>query len=186
MARKKTIESGKVVRTSSSGKRQISKRHSAALTEAEKDTFLDHLAQCCNVSASAEACGRSDQSYYKLRDNDPQFAARWQAALEAGHATIEALLLERARDALQARVGDGERCDGESDGAAKGRAFALAMDTEQILRLMWMHRRTVATGQRRGGRPMGPAASEEEAASAILKKLTVLRKRLDAKNAKKA
>ena len=168
----------KVVRHNVNGMKQIAQRRNRAITTQEKEAFLDHLAQCCNTTASAEAAGRSYDGFNRIRQRDPQFAAQWQDALEAGHAAIEALMLERARMALQAK----KPTKGKSKAASAGAEFALSMDADQILRLMTLHRRTV-NGGRRGGSAASPAASEEEACAAILKKLTVLRKRIDAKKA---
>jgi hypothetical protein len=182
MAKETPVGRGKVVRRNVNGRAQIAKHRNRAITAEEKAAFLGHLSGCCNVTASAVAAGRTHDGFYRIRNRDPEFAAQWQGALEAGHATIEALMLERARMALEA-----EKHDGEAGSAARqqGTAFALSMDSDQILRLLAFHRRSV-NGDRRVGKSVGPAASEEEATAAILKKLALLRKRLDAKNAKKA
>jgi hypothetical protein len=177
MTRERKAGPDKVVRHNVNGKPQIARRRNNAITAAEKEAFLDHLAQCCNATASAVAAGRSYDGFNRIRRLDPEFSAQWQDALEAGHANIEALMLERARMALEAK-----KPDGESDASKQGFAFALSMDADQILRLLAFHRRTV-NGGKRGGPPVGPAASEEVACAAILKKLAVLRKRIDAEKA---
>lgn len=167
----------KVVRRNINGKPQIATRRNRAITAAEKAAFLDHLAQCCNVTASAAAAGRSVDGFNRIRNRDAEFAAAWQDALKSGYAMIEALMLERAKQALEAK-----KADGASAAARQGAEYALAMDSELILRLLTLHRRTVQ-GDRRGGNAPPVAASEEVACAAILKKLKQLRKRNNAKKA---
>lgn len=175
MASERKAGQGKVVRRNVNGKPQIAKQRNRAITEKEKQAFLDHLARCCNGQASAKAAGRSYDGFNAIRNRDPEFAAQWQDALAAGYAFIEALLLERSRIALQAK----KPKQGESEATRQGTEFAMSMDADQILRLMAFNKRAV-NGGRHGGPPPGPAASEEEACAAILKKLAVLRKRIDA------
>jgi hypothetical protein len=176
MPSEKKARPGKVVRRNNNGTPQIAKQRGRVITAREKQAFLDHLSRCSNASASAEAAGRSYDGFNEIRKRDPEFAALWQDALQAGYAYVEALILERSRIALEAE----KPKEGESEAARQGAQFALSMDADQILRLMTLHKRTV-NGGRRGGNAPRPAASEEEAAAAIMKKLAVLRRRLDAK-----
>ena len=70
-------------------------------SEEAEAVFLDHLAASCNVTVSAKEAGFSPEAIYRRRRNDPAFAQRWQAALEQGYARIEALLVQRATEALE-------------------------------------------------------------------------------------
>jgi hypothetical protein len=63
--------------------------------------FLDHLAATANVMASAKACGFTPQALYARRRKDAAFQQRWDAALAQGYAHIEALLVQRAIEALE-------------------------------------------------------------------------------------
>ncbi len=185
MATEQEAGRGKVIRNTVNGQPQIAKRRNRAITMSEKQAFLDHLAKCCNVTASAMATGRSYDGFSRIRIRDPEFAAQWQDAIEAGHATIEALMLERAHMALQAEqptVSSGKEEEGSSEASAQGSQFALSMNADQILRLLVLHRSTV-NGAKRGGPSKRAAASEDVACAAILKKLDVLRKRIDGKKA---
>ena len=188
MATEQNAGSDTVIRNTVNGTPQIAKRRNRAITNGEKQAFLDHLAQCCNVSVSAAAAGRSYDGFNRIRIRDPQFAALWRDALETGYAHIEALMLERAHMALQAENLDAADIGSEQDAQqvkeakAQGARLALSMDADQILRMLSFHRRTV-NGGKRGGSPKRAAASEEVACAAILKKLQVLRKRIDAKKA---
>jgi hypothetical protein len=66
--------------------------------QAEK-RFLDHLAATANVMASAQACGFTTPALYSRRD--ATFRQRWDVALAQGYAHIEALLVQRAIEALE-------------------------------------------------------------------------------------
>lgn len=172
---------GKVLGTNMHGQPILARRDKRKITEAEKRAFLDHLAECCNGEASAQAAGRRYAAFYRIRRRDPQFDADWRDALQAGHAAIEALMIERAHIALLAKkTGGPDETDEPSAASIAGAEYALSMDSDQILRLLAHNQRTVSGG-RRGGNTPRPAASEEEACAAILKKLKQLRKRIDAK-----
>jgi hypothetical protein len=201
MAKQVRLGDEKVIRAGPHGKALVGKPNRNAISGEQRASFLDHLSCCSNVRASAAAVGLRQNALYRMRHRDPEFAAQWQDALTAGYATIEALLLERARLALEARRSGKNSPDDRADGTAPvdgpdgnqgggggadalaaGDDFALSMDSDQILKLLAAHRRTI-NGTPRGGRRPGPAASEAEACEAIRKKLDALRKRIDAKKA---
>jgi hypothetical protein len=58
--------------------------------------FLGHLAASCNVKASAQAVGMSEQGVHRLRLRSPEFRTAWEAAIEEGYVRLELFLLERA------------------------------------------------------------------------------------------
>jgi hypothetical protein len=58
--------------------------------------FLVHLAQTCNVSASAKVAGVTARPVYDLRKTSVDFCAKWMAALREGYARLEANLLAEA------------------------------------------------------------------------------------------
>jgi hypothetical protein len=70
--------------------------------------FLDQLAASCNVTASAQGAGFTPAAVYKRRRRDPGFAQRWEAALQQGYARLEALLVQRAIEALEGFAPDPE------------------------------------------------------------------------------
>src|SRR5687767_13160335 len=85
-------------RITGGNKRRIQKRRAPrqAFTAAKRQVFLDHLASCANVTASAKAGGVGVSTVYDARRREPDFAEQWADAMDAGYATLEALLLERA------------------------------------------------------------------------------------------
>jgi hypothetical protein len=85
------------VTTPGNGRRvQVRKAVRSAFTPAKRQAFLDHLSSCANVTRSAAAAGVGISTVYDARRRDPVFAAQWAEAMDAGYATLEALLIERA------------------------------------------------------------------------------------------
>lgn len=83
--------------TGGNGRRvQVRKAVRGAFGAEKRQAFLDHLAACCNVTRAAAAAGVGVSTVYDTRRRDPAFAAQWDEAIEAGYATLEALLIERA------------------------------------------------------------------------------------------
>jgi hypothetical protein len=68
-------------------------------TEEKRQTFLDHLAGCCNLGRAAAAAGVSAVTINYHRRRDPAFAAQVDDALEAGYDALEAAMIERAAGA---------------------------------------------------------------------------------------
>lgn len=58
--------------------------------------FLDALADTCNVSAAAKAAGIRRSTAYEFRKNNPDFAAKWDEALEKATDELEAEARTRA------------------------------------------------------------------------------------------
>lgn len=60
------------------------------------DEFLVRLAESCNMSRAARQAGVAHSTIYRLRARDPDFAAAWQQAIEAGYERLELALVEAA------------------------------------------------------------------------------------------
>lgn len=58
--------------------------------------FLGHVARCCNVKAACRAVGMSVPSAYGHRERWPDFARRWDEALECGYLRLEGALVDAA------------------------------------------------------------------------------------------
>lgn len=63
-----------------------------------KKSFLEGLAETSNVSASAERVNMPLSTVYRLKREDPGFAAKWLAALCEGYDNLEMELLGYLRD----------------------------------------------------------------------------------------
>lgn len=140
--------------------------------------FLDHLAATCNVTQASRAAGMWNNSVYALRQRDPAFAAQWQAALCAGYARLEAMLIERAT--LGARAPDAEALAlGETPVPD-----AATMDTELAKWLLSRHGAPAGGAVGGSAKAMGRApggrltrATEGETDAALVKQLKALRVR---------
>ncbi len=69
-----------------------------ALTDRDKDKFLQALATGLSVTSAAAKAGRHRNSFYKLAKRDPEFAQAREEAIEAGTEVLEDEALRRARD----------------------------------------------------------------------------------------
>jgi hypothetical protein len=73
-------------------RRRIDLRH----TKRRKERFLTTLAETYDVGAACAAAGLDWAIMCRLRADDPDFAARWEAVIAAGYDRLEAMLLCRA------------------------------------------------------------------------------------------
>jgi hypothetical protein len=131
-------------------------------SDAAETIFLDHLAATCNVTAAAEACGFSARAVYARRRNDPAFAKRWQAALETGYVHIEALLMQRAVEALEGFAPD------------PAAAAVVGQMTVKEARELLGHHRAAVHGGPRSRRQWARPRSLDEVRDSILRKLAVV------------
>ena len=92
--------------------------------------FLQALAETSNVTTSAAAAGVAPSRAYKVRREDPEFASQWHEALREGyeHLEMEVLGYLRAGDPAQ------------------------KFDVASAIRLLTMHRETVAAERARAER----------------------------------
>jgi hypothetical protein len=148
---------------------QVRKAVRAAFTAAKRQVFLDHLAACCNVTRSAAAAGAGISTVYGARRSDPAFARAWDEAIEAGYATLEALLIERA-----ALGGHGDEAGGYVPGDTPVPG-PETIDTWLALDLLRMSRAPKAP--RKASGPPPRRATEKALAEKILGKLDVLAQR---------
>ena len=150
--------------TGGNGRRvQVRKPVRASFGAAKRQIFLDHLAACCNVTAAAAAAGAGLSTVYDARRRDPVFAEQWAEAIEAGYATLEALLIERAAKGGSYTPGDTPVPGPET------------IDTMLALDLLRLSRMAKAPRNVGGAPPR--RASEKETVDAILAQFDVLKKR---------
>ncbi len=74
---------------------QLRRIRSVRFTPERQEAFLDHFAGTCNLADSAAAAGVSEATIFAHRAKDPDFAARFQTALEQGYARLEAMVVQR-------------------------------------------------------------------------------------------
>lgn len=119
--------------------------------------FLDSLAASCNVTASAQAAGFTPAALYKRRRGDPGFLERWEAALQQGYARLEALLVQRAIEALEGFAPDPET--------------PLPQMTVQDARAILGHHRATVAGGPRSRRQWARPRTLDDMRDSILAKL---------------
>lgn len=72
--------------------------------------FLELLAGNGNVTVSAEACNLNRRELYRRRDEDEEFAAAWDAAMEEATDHLEAEARRRAVEGLVQKKFDKDGC----------------------------------------------------------------------------
>ena len=117
--------------------------------------FLAHLALTANVAVSAKQAKIGGSHVYRVRQQDPEFAAAWRDALREAYDHLELVLIERLRD--------GEEADGE-----KKRRY----ENGTALRLLTLHRDMVM--RERGRRQM---ADEQAIYASIRAKIALIQAR---------
>ena len=91
---------GTRVRYGENGRAKRIKTGGAQWSEEAEDQFFDILAASCNVVMAAKATGFAPATAYWHRRRRPEFAARWQQALDQGYARLEMVLVEAACDTM--------------------------------------------------------------------------------------
>jgi hypothetical protein len=66
--------------------------------------FLETLAETANVTAAAQSVSLNRQYLYVLRENEPEFAERWDAAVKLGTHALEDEAARRAKDGWEEPV----------------------------------------------------------------------------------
>lgn len=169
MAKKKETEKPETIITSNRhGTPQVRCIRSDGWTAKARAAFLDHLAATCNIAMSARAVGKNPASVRKLRMRDAEFAAAWDAAMETGYASVEAMLLARA-------TGMQDAVDAADPGEYAPPPETEKMSSELGLRLLALHNKN---GQPQNRRKPFKRATQDELEAALLKRLKALHKRM--------
>jgi hypothetical protein len=148
------------------GNLQVRKLRKDSWTMSDKAAFLDHLAVTCNVKASCAAIGKAENVAHAMHRRDPAFAEAWGHALHSGYATLEAMLIERARGSIPIPIGE-----------TKVTIDPGQMDTELALKLIDRHLKRLQGGAHKGMQPY-KRVTEDKTNAALLKRLKALHRRL--------
>lgn len=152
---------GSMVRVGPTGREQRVRSSGWQWTDEAEEVFLDALAASCNVSYAAEEAGFCTPTVYRQRRLRPEFAERWQAALEQGYARLELALLQSAVDSM-----DGVEFD-EARPIPK-------MTVEQALNVLRAHRNEVRGDGRRGPGAISRPPPLNKVRASILQKLDAI------------
>ena len=146
--------------------RRLQLRHTRRLkfTDDKKEVFLSHFAGTCDMATAAEAAGVCTDTVRNHRMKDPEFAARCQAALEQGYATLE-------EEAVRERIAAAEKLKA---GVMPAGEAAAEFERQMKLLAQW-RRRDGSLGPRAHARETLKRWSFEEAIEALEKRLRALR-----------
>lgn len=114
------------------GEPQVRDHRRDGFTPEKRDAFFAHLADSCNMAASARLVGISQTSVRNWRRKDPEFAHRYAVVIADAYADLEMRLLAMAREGVT-----GEQWEevGE-DGITRLR---YRRDTPGQMRMLLMH-----------------------------------------------
>lgn len=87
-----------VDRSNRTTQKRVSQRTAATKGDSWHDAFLADLAENCNVANACRIAGIAKSTAYKHRDENADFAAAWDDAVEAGIQALELDLRRRARE----------------------------------------------------------------------------------------
>lgn len=87
-----------------SKKPQVREAEGRSWTARKERTFLESLAETCNVKLSAKRAGVSHNCVYVRRNRNASFRASWDAALATGYAQLELMMLERALHGVEKTI----------------------------------------------------------------------------------
>jgi hypothetical protein len=168
-----------VVRGSRGRRAQVSRARLKQWTTAEEARFLAVLSATCNLKLACREVGLSAASAYGHRHRWPEFSDRWDSAVEEGYWALQGAMLERATVSL-----DPHHYDYLEDW--KPAIPMEPMTVDQAFALLRMNKDSAFRywAQKRGlhgwGRNRNAELSRDELNASILKKLSVLRQRMDA------
>ncbi|MEG3126099.1 hypothetical protein [Sphingomonas sp. GB1N7] len=155
---------------------QVRARRKDGWTKSKRAIFLNVLAATCNVRASAQAAGKTEQTARALRHRDGEFSVLWEEALEAGYERLETELLARALG--QVASGNNPAADEIAAAETPTYAFDPALAI-RVLQLRGDRGRGVGQGSGQGsgrgsGRAMKPRMTQGEVDAALLARIDAL------------
>ncbi|MEP7349262.1 MAG: hypothetical protein ABI668_04825 [Sphingorhabdus sp.] len=167
-----------VVRGSNGRRAQVSRARLKQWTARGEARFLSVLSATCNVKLACRAVALSVPSAYMHRERWPDFGRRWDEAVEEGYLALEMGMLENAMASIDP--------DGPHEVDRETAIPMEPMTPQQGLALLHMNKHSAfrhwarRTGVRGWGRNRREEMSDDELTRSLLKKLAVLRLRLDA------
>jgi len=131
-------------------------------TDAAETAFLEALAASANVRWSASQVGFSTVAIYGQRARRPDFAERWEAALQQGYARLEMALVRSAADSIEGIPPEKEQP-------------IPPMSVADALNLLKLHAANVgrpgyAFGHRAAPRPLAEMRAEIERKIAVIRR----------------
>lgn len=146
--------------------RRVAKRKKLVRWSAKReDLFLRALTETANIMRSCRASCLSETSVRRHKKNDPEFDARWAAALREGYQNVETMLLDRTLNGVEKIVWHA----GRKVGTVREYSDRLA------LALLAQHRATVT-----GVKPVAAAEAvpDEKPREELARRLSEMNKRM--------
>lgn len=154
---------GSRVRYGSDGNPRVTFTHGGQWSDEAEERFFEALAETCNVKHAAKVAGAWPHTIYRFRRERSDFAARWQATLEAGYARLELALIGGATDAVEPR-----------DPASPPVLRPVApMNAADAIRVLALHRAEAKRAGKRSGQP-ARIRSLDEVRDDIVKKVEAI------------
>ncbi|QUT06284.1 hypothetical protein KFK14_02015 [Sphingobium phenoxybenzoativorans] len=106
-----------------------------------REIFLNVIAQTCNLSHAAKACGMHVSSAYRLRARDAAFRDAWEDALEQAYTALEMAVVQEclAGSVTTTTIREG----GEKYGRVKETRTVQKRDLTAAIQLLRLHRASV-------------------------------------------
>jgi hypothetical protein len=150
-------------------KPQMKKRAKRDWSKAKARTFLEALADTCNVSEACRRTGVPMTVAYRRRKMDASFRAEWAEMIAVGYQRLEAMLLKRAFDGTEKVI---RRRDGSEERVRE-------YPDHIALKLLQMHRETALEAD---SEP--PVEDVDEIRKRIVQKLQRMKKRDEEEDAR--
>lgn len=147
------------------GHAQVRAVRRRGVTVAKRRAFLEHLAMTSNVKASAKAAGISIAQVYRIKWQDPAFAAAWGEALCQAFEALEIVLLDRAMHGTEKPV------------FHAGKRIAVTRDFNDAVALKLLDTHRAERVAARAARGEAPAAREAVTIDEVRAKLADMRAR---------
>ncbi len=157
---------GHRIRRCSDGRPRVVFTRGAQWSDEAEERFFDVLGETCNVKRAAKAAGAWPHTVYRFRQERADFAARWQATLEAGYARLELALVGGATDAVEPR----KPRDPEKPPKRQPLAPMTAADA---IRVLAIHRAEAKQIGKRSGQP-ARIRTLDEVRDSIMKKVDAI------------
>ncbi|MDQ3145183.1 MAG: hypothetical protein M3Q57_09970 [Pseudomonadota bacterium] len=152
---------GSRVRVGPTGKAQRVRSAGWQWSDEAETIFFEALAASCNVTLAASEAGFSTPTVYRLRQKSPQFAERWQVALEHGYARLELEVLGVAVDSI-------------TDAQYDDKRPIPRMTVDQVMNVLRAHRNEVRGDGKAGPGRTAPQRRLDDVRASIIRKIEAI------------
>lgn len=160
------------IRKSAAGRTQLAAVRANQWNARDDEAFFARLEESGNVRASARAIGRHPDSAWRRRRECPDFARRFEAALEDAGARLEHALVDYANNLIDRAAAAAEAAPAEA-AAEQGDTMSPVEASFALQVVKWLDARKAGRG--RGAQRWGPRVRTlDEVRDSILRKLQAI------------